>query len=80
MNLFYAAIVACWPGAECVSITDDLSPYATREACFERLEVMKATAIIAFGHLPGVMMFEACGDLDTIRKVIPDAYEGEATA
>jgi hypothetical protein len=80
MNLLYAAILVCWPSGQCVSVTDDFGPYATRDECAARLAVMEAAAVIVFAHLPGVTMLKACADLDTLRRVIPDAYEGEEVA
>lgn len=77
--MIYAAILICWQ-QHCVSLTDDRGPYSTHAACAERLEVMAAAALIGFGHIPGMMMAPTCGSLDQIRRLIPDAYEGEATA
>ena len=80
MNLLFAAILVCWPSGQCVSLTDNRGPYPTREECAARLDVMKATAVAAFGHIPMMTMAATCADLDTLRRVIPDAYDGEEVA
>jgi hypothetical protein len=77
--MIYAAILACW-AERCMSIEDQRGPYATRAECAARLEVMAATAVIAFGHMPGLSLAPMCGPLDEVRRMIPDAYEGEADA
>jgi hypothetical protein len=77
--MIYAAILVCW-GQHCVSLTDDFGPYRTHAECAARLQVMKATAVIALGHIPGMMLSPMCGSLDQVRRLIPDAYAGGADA
>lgn len=73
--MLYAAVIVCHVGG-CVALTDDLSPYATPEACEARLHEMRGVAAHAFRHHTGARMRAFCAPLDELRRHIPGAYPG----